>query len=439
MDDQHRFDWFGFAGHPVVKTPHLDRLAREGVVFTNAYTPAPLCVPARQCLARGQFPRHCGVEHFGEDLPPASPTVARALARIGYTTACAGKLHHSGTDPMQGWMRRVCAGDDLQVSPGFLEDRDPCAYRRWHEAPPAWSLAEELNRAGVGRSPYAVSDALNVAAAEALVEEYFVSSHYRKATPGRPLLLKVSLQLPHYPFCAVEERYRRYEGRLQPYPERECLDHPAFRNWTRTPPEVEPGAEGRALAATAALVEECDEHFGRILHALEAAGQSLDDWLVLYTSDHGDLLGEHDKWWKMSFYEGSVKVPLVMRGPKWFPGGGREVTQNVSLCDLYATLADLAQAPTPGDLDSRSLLPLLQGRVEDWPDEAVSQYGGAYCMVKKGNLKYQWYGDGWPEVLFDLGEDPAELRNVVGDPRYTAAVASLRRRRDELGFGAGGK
>lgn len=299
-----------------------------------------------------------------------------------------------------------------------------------------WSLSEELQRAGAGRSPYAVSDELNTAGACALIDEYFVSEHYQRATPGRPLLLKLSLQQPHYPFCAPEELMEKYLPLVSEYENQSVLDHPEFENWTHAPEKVSKEDCLRALAATAAMVEICDGHFGQVLNRLEACGQNLDDWLILYCSDHGDLLGEHGKWWKMSFYEGSVKVPLIMRAPRLFPGGGRTIHENVNLCDLFATFCDVAGLPLPGGTDSRSLLPLLRGEALDWPDESVSQYAGSYCMIKRGDLKYQTYGENpdWPEVLFDLKTDPGETRNVINEPEYSTEVEALRVRRRELGF-----
>ncbi len=436
MDDQHRFDWFGFAGHPFAKTPHLDRIARDGVVFDNAYTPAPLCIPARQCMASGKFPRNCGVEQFGEDLPPGSETFARALARGGYHTVCSGKLHHAGSDQMQGWTQRICNGDDMKIHSEYIEGRDEAAYQRFAKPAGMWSLSEELQKAGAGRSPYAVSDELNTAGACALIEEYFVSPHYLRATPDRPLLLKLSLQQPHYPFCAPEEMIEHYLPLVSEYENQHCLDHPEFRNWTHDPAGVSRDDRLRAIAANAAMVELCDGYFGQVLEQLEACGQDLDDWLVLYCSDHGEMLGEHGKWWKMSFYEGSVKVPLVMRAPKLFAGGGRRIRENVNLCDLFATLCDAAELPLPECTDSRSLLPLLRGEAESWPDESVSQYRSAFCMIKRGDLKYQYYGDNpdWPEVLFDLSIDPGEMRNLADDPAYITTMQEFRQRARNLAF-----
>jgi choline-sulfatase len=436
MDDQHRFDWFGFAGHPVARTPNLDRIAGDGVVFDNAYTPAPLCIPARQCMAAGKLPRTCGVEQFGEDLPPNYETFARSLARGGYMTTCCGKLHHAGTDQMQGWTRRICNGDDMQVHGEYIEGRDEAAYEHFAKHPGMWSLSRELQKAGAGRSPYAVSDELNTAGACAFVEEYFVSPHYERATPERPLLLKLSLQQPHYPFCAPQELIDKYIDKVSEYKNQHDLDHPEFRNWTFDPKEVSADDQCRALAATAAMVEMCDGYYGQVLDKLKACGQNLDDWLIIYASDHGDLLGEHGKWWKMSFYEGSVKVPLVMRAPRLFKGGGRRIRENVNLCDLFATLCDAADLPLPEGTDSRTLLPLLRGESTGWPDESVSQYSGRCLMIKNGDLKYQYYGDNpdWPEVLFDLASDPDETVNAVNDPAYAEAMVRFRERRKELKF-----
>lgn len=431
MDDQHRFDWFGFAGHPAVMTPNLDALAAGGVVFENAYTPAPVCIPARQCLATGQYPRDCGVEHYGQDLPPGSETFARALSRVGVETVCAGKLHHMGTDPMQGWNRRICNGDDLHVDLSFRSDVDTEAVAARVPKKNMWSLSEELRRAGAGKSPYFTSDRLNVEGACAFLEEYFVSPFYERATPERPLLMKVSLQQPHYPFCAPEEMVERYLPLMREYENQDCLDHFQFKNWTHDPEGVTREDRLRALAATAAMAEICDAHFGRVLEQIRACGQDLDDWLIVYASDHGDLLGEHGKWWKLSFYEGSVKVPLIMRGPRWFEGG-RRIRENVNLCDLFATFCEVMDAPLPEGTRSRSLLPLLRGEASDWPDETVSQYMGSFIMIKQGDLKYQWYGPDHPEVLFDLARDPRERVNLHQDPAYAVSMQNFRKRRESL-------
>jgi choline-sulfatase len=145
------------------------------------------------------------------------------------------------------------------------------------------------------------------------------------------------------------------------------------------------------------------------------------------------MLGQHGVWEKQKFYEASARVPLVVRWPAAF-GPGR-VDANVNLCDLYATLCGLAGLETPQGLDSRSLLPLLHGDTTGWCDESVSHFGQTNLMIKRGDLKYQYYGESMPEVLFDLDRDPTETKDFVADPAYAAALETFRARRSALGYG----
>jgi len=447
MSDEHRADTAGFAGNTVVRTPTLDWLARTGVVFNNAYTPSPICIPGRQSLMSGQLPRTCGCEHFGQDLPPFSMTWSRRLSQHGYATVCCGKLHHVGPDQMQGWLSRPFG--DLSVDRRHLRDADasvpPDAPLKQYK----WSDAKELLRAGVGRGPYQTFDELSVAAAVRAINGHFLDPFYDRPTPDRPMLLKVSLLQPHFPYLTDEERFNYYLNRVRPFEDQPVFDHPFLSQR-----QVAAGRDGvnardrrRATAAYYGMIEAVDTHFGVVLDALRAAGQDLEDWVIVYTSDHGEMLGEHGVWEKQKFFEASARVPLIVRWPRGF--GPRVVEQNVSLCDLFATLCDLADVPLPPvaqtvhgrGLDSRSLVPLLHGNAAGWDDEAVSQFGGGNLMVKRGSLKYQFYdrpdcrGSDCAEVLFDLEADPQERRNAVADPQWRDALAAFRDRRDALGFG----
>lgn len=438
MTDEHRFDVAGFAGDPVVRTPVLDELARGAVVFGNAYTPAPICVPGRQAMMAGQFPRHCGVERFGDDLAPGHLTFARQLALHGYRTVAAGKLHHVGVDQAQGWTHLI--GMESGVAPHHLAGRDEDSYRGLPTpATHKWSQVTEVKRAGIGRSPYVARDEYTVAGALQYVHEHFVDSYYDRAIPEVPLLLKVSLHQPHYPYLTPHrELFEHYLTRVPLYEDQELSGHPVLggrRHVVRAGIEVTRREQQRAVAAYYAMIEAADALFGQVLDGLRLAGQDLDDWIVVFTSDHGEMLGEHGVWEKQRFYEGSARVPLFVRWPRRFAPSA--VTQNVSLCDLYATLCELTGVPVPKGLDSRSLAPLLSGDASGWDDEAVSQFDGTRLMIKRGALKYQWYGDEGPEVLFDLEADPGERRDVVADPRHAPALAAFRLRRDELGFGPG--
>lgn len=433
MSDEHRFDVAGFAGNPVVRTPVLDELARGGVVFDNAYTPSPICVPARQSLAAGQLPGTSGCRRYGEDLPAGHMTFARRFAQYGYQTVACGKLHHMGPDQMQGWLRRF--GADVTVDPAAVEDRvvdvtAPLSFK--------WPQAKEVRRAAAGQAFHDREDQPAIDGARYYIERHFVDGSYDRAIPEVPLLLKVSLLQPHYPYIAGDAGlFGYYLNRVEPYANDELFDHPFLsgdaRTVVRAGVEVDDRELRRALAAYYAMVETMDARLGQVLEALRCAGQELDDWIIVYTSDHGEMLGEHGVFEKQKFFEGSVRVPLIVRWPARFES--RRVSENVSLCDLFATLCDLAGIPIPDGLDSRSLAGLLQGRGADWDDEAVSEFDAVNLMIKQGPLKYQRYAPGQPEVLFDLDHDPCETANLIGEPRYVQQLAALRRRASELGFG----
>ncbi len=434
MSDEHRADVAGFGGDPVVRTPRLDALAATGTVFANAYTPAPICIPGRQCLMSGQLPRTCRTETFAQDLAPGYMTFARRFAQHAYHTVAAGKLHHTGPDALQGWSQRI--GSEIRMGDHFIEHRDPESFANL----PArhrlkWSDAKEVLRAGVGRPPSLVADEYALQGALHFIEAYFTDPYFDRATPDRPLLLKVSFNQPHYPYHTDQAKFEYYLNRVTPYLDQEVFDHP-FLSQRQVRPGVDVTARDmqRATAAYYGMIESIDGYYGQILDALTRVGQDPDEWIIVYTADHGEMLGEHGIWEKQKFFEASVRVPLFIRWPKGLPGG-QTVRQNVNLCDLFATLCDLAGIAIPAGLDSRSLAPLCRGDAATWSNETVSQFQGTNLMIKQDDLKYQYYGEDMPEVLFDLAAEPRETRNLIDEPRYAAVLKGFRARRGELGFG----
>ena len=202
----------------------------------------------------------------------------------------------------------------------------------------------------------------------------------------------------------------------------------------------------RATAAYCGMIEQLDADLGRLVARLEHNGQDLDDWVVVYTSDHGEMLGQHGVWEKQVFFEGSARVPLLVKAP-----GQRapaRIPRNVSLCDLFATLCDLAGLPMPEaseaaggpGFDSRSLAPLMRGEDPGWEDTAASEFGGTNLMLKRGSLKYHAYdrddcrAPEHRELLFDLAADPTERTNAIADPAHAEALAGFRAERDRRGF-----
>ena len=434
MSDEHRPDVTGYEGNEIVRTPILDELARTGVVFRNTYTPSPICVPGRQCLMSGQLPKTCGCEGWF-DLEPNYMTFARQFSRHAYSTVCCGKLHHQTYDQMQGWSSRPAG--DLSMTGVYLEGKDEAAFKR-HSRPFSdikWSDTKEVKRAGVGRSQIIENDEFWTEAALTSIERHFNHAQYDRENPNKPMLLKLSLIAPHYPYQVDEERFGYYLNRVNPYLDQQVSDHPFLSQ-----KQVRPGVDAserelrRATAAYYGMVEHIDTLYGNTLDQLEYVGQNLDDWIIIYTSDHGEMLGEHGIWEKQKFYEASARVPLIIRWPKGFEGG-KVVDVNVNLCDLFATLCDLCELPTPEGLDSRSLVPLLTGDTSSWSNESVSQFGPHNLMIKQDNLKYQYYGEDSPEVLFDLEKDPTEVTDFIADASYADALGKFRTRLAELGHG----
>jgi choline-sulfatase len=454
IDDEHRPDVAGFAGDDVVRTPTLDWLAETGTVFENAYTPAPVCVPARHSLRTGQLPR-TWARHGHEAFESGYQTLPRQFGEHGYMTASAGKMHYSGWAQMQGWRKRLgptpmkrAIGDDtldMQV------DTDHGGLSDWK-----WSGPKEVKRAGVADSRVQVQDRRSVEGTEQFISQYFSAPYYDRCQPDRPLVLQTSLIQPHYPyFTDDEDLFTYYLNRVDPHVEQPEAFHPVISE-CRTRGEcrlVRPGEDAsereirRATAAYYAMVERVDAMFGRVIDALRHHGEDPDEWVIVFTSDHGEMLGERAVWGKGQFLESSARVPLVIRYPERFDPG--TVTQNVNLCDLYATVCDLADLPVPDGLDSRSLVPLLAGDIDAWRErhgsETVSQDVGnssvrhgvdtEHLMIKRDDLKYCYYGEDVPEVLFDLERDPDETTNFATDPEYADAMETFRERRGELGYG----
>lgn len=435
MADEHRPDVAGFSANPIVRTPNLDRIAAGGVRFSSAYTPSPICIPGRQSMMAGQFPSTTGCRVFGQDLPPGHLTFARQFARHGYATVACGKLHHQGPDQLQGWTQRV--GGDTQLGPRFSEAL-PGTVGTPAPGTGKWSQPGEIRRAGAGYGQHTATDDYTVAGAINFINEHFASPYYDRPQDHQPLLLKVSLLQPHYPYLADPELFSYYLNRVRPYRDQQLSDHPRLSKMSVTPGvDVTERELQRATAAYYAMVETVDRQFGRVIEALQHVGQNLDDWIVVYTSDHGEMLGQHGVWEKQKFYQASAGVPLVIRTPTTMQHPG-SCDANVNTCDLFATLCDLAGLPIPAGLDSRSLVRFLDADhepAEPWVNESISQFDTDQLMIKCDALKYQYYGEDLPEVLFDLAVDPEESVDVIDDPGYADAVAAFRRRAAELGYG----
>lgn len=428
MSDEHNWKAAGHAGHPVAQTPHLDAMAARGTRFTAAYTPSPICVPARGAFITGQ-PVHrsrCWDNAIAYD--GSMRGWAHALRDRGHHVAAIGKLHYQGHQGQDyGFSETMLP---MQITGGTgdvtMLIRDPEDIRET-------AAKKLLAQSGPGESEYTIYDRRVAATAQTWLRES-APKHSDK-----PWVLFVSMVAPHFPLTAPPEHYYRYADAALPRPklwdapEAERLPHPWLRSFGkrsghykhfRTEADLQ-----RALAGYYGLVSFLDEHVGKILTALEAAGLS-DSTRVVYTSDHGDNLGTRGLWGKCSMYEESAGIPMLLAGPDT-PRDALCGTP-VTLCDLSATICDGVGARDAVEelgLPGASLLDLAGQPTQD--RAALSELH-TYCpegvfMLRTARHKYIHYA-GAPAQLYDMEADPEELHDLAADPAHAALRAELEAR-----------
>lgn len=414
MADQMAAPSMPFHGHKVVKTPNLSRLAEEGVVFESAYCNSPLCAPSRFTLMSGQLPSRIGGFDNAAELPADTPTFAHYLRDAGYLTALSGKMHFCGPDQLHGYEQRLTT-DIYPADFGWYVDWDDFGKR-----PSYYHNMSSVTLAG----PCVRSNQLDFDDEVTFRSERFLYD-YARSDQERPFFLTVSLTHPHDPYTIGQEYWDRYNHDDIDMPQvpysRDLMDPHSQRlrycyqcdEDTVTDEQIR-----NARHAYYGAISYVDDQFGRILKALEDGGLD-DDTIIVFSGDHGDMLGERGLWYKMSWFEGSARVPMIIHAPKRF-GSGR-VKASVSTMDLLPTFAELAndgQAPEYAvPIDGRSLLPHLEGT--GGHDEVIGEYCGEGAlspvfMIRRGRYKFV-YSKPDPDQLFDLENDPLELTNLAED------------------------
>ena len=422
LADQLSAGVLGAYGGTVARAPNLDRLADAGVVFERALCASPLCVPSRSALATGLLPSRTGVYDNGAELPAAVPTFAHHLRLLGYRTIVAGKMHFIGPDQLHGFEERPLP--DVYPA-GF--DWVPDWRLADHETLPWYHDLSSVRRAGPVRGTLQIDYDLEVVrhARDAIV------ASAREAS--RPLLLVVSFTHPHDPYEVPRDHWDRYEeveidtpAHAQPP---EPIDGPTRRLRAMLAFDRELVSETDVLRARRGYygaVSLVDDHLGTILATLAEQGLA-DDTIVVFTSDHGDMLGERGLWYKMAPFEDSIRVPLLVHAPARFHG--RRVGQPVSLLDLLPTLVELAGGEAPVGLDGVSLAPALDGDRppdRDLPLEYLAEGVRApQVSLVRGQLKLvRELGE--PDLVYDLERDPYERSSTAAAPD----AAELARRAD---------
>ena len=406
MTDEHTRKVLGCYGNETVQTPHIDRLAHEGTLFENAYTNVPICVPARASFATGDYAHR---SHHWDNATPYFGTPSswcNALQKADITVGSIGKLHYRNADDDVGL--------DFQKIPMHVVNgigdvlgcvREPLP-KRWK----ALSMAENI---GPGETEYNIYDRQ--------VTEETVDWLATHGNQEKPWVLFVSMVAPHFPLIAPKEFYDLYDHlELMPTKPRENPEHPwhdAMRQ-CQIMDNFTPEKTRVALASYYGLVTFIDDLIGKILAAVGQNNLN-NNTQILYLSDHGDNIGERDFWGKSNFYEESVGVPCIIKGPN-IPGG-KICKTPVSLIDVHPTILKTAGID-PEKKPGTSLVELANA--EDDPKRLVfSEYHamgsstGAF-MIRKGHWKFVYYVSMQPQ-LFNLLDDPDELHDLGTDSKYT--------------------
>ncbi|MEX0777660.1 MAG: sulfatase-like hydrolase/transferase [Phycisphaeraceae bacterium] len=421
--DQHTARITGAYGDRVVRTPNLDALAGAGCRFDSNYCNVPVCVASRASFMTGRHAHKTEVLENAGILDSRIPTLAHMAVRGGYHAVLCGKMHFLGGDQLHGFLERpigefggAAPSDGLPT--GKLGN---CS----HHAP--------LQFTGAGGNALEDYDA-------AVAEESVNWLRAYAAAAGAdtpPFFMTVGFLLPHCPYIASRPAYDRYDGkvrapRLAPA-QLEALHphHRAYRQWIKLE-EIPEANFDRAAVAYYALTDTLDCHVGHLLDTLRATGL-WENTIVVYFSDHGEMLGQHGRWHKDSFFEDSARVPLIVRHPKMELSTA--VARPTSLVDLMPTLCEWIGIASPPGLDGHSLVPLLRGETQPertavkvesytfWEGEPWSLNSNR--MVRRDQWKLNCYGFTNTYELYDLARDPGEMRDLASCPEHRDIMNQL--------------
>ncbi len=412
ISDEHNPFYSSVYGHPFVQTPAMDLLAENGVVYESAYCPSPLCTPSRSAFMSGR--RVHQIQTYSNctiGVEPDIPTYGRALAEQGIHSVHVGKTHVFAPSSALGFQETRRATEKAGAGDPEI-GRRPFRIRQ--------AAAERASQFGVKESHLQV----DIDRVDAAID--WLTNTAPKL--GRPWTLSVNVINPHFPHYTSQELWNLYPqgGDLPGYgPDRETANHPRAREvrahfQTDAFTEEQVRGQRRGYLACATFV---DRQLARLIEALKASGQ-YDDTNVIYTSDHGEMLGKFGMWWKCSLYEDASRIPCIAAGPGF--SSGIRVTTPVDLHDVQASLFESTGAERPPDWVGHPLQ-----RLAESDDQRVvfSEYHGhgvrhSAFMIRKGKWKYLHHVEA-PHQLFDLEKDPHELENLYG--QFPDVAADLER------------
>ncbi len=410
-------------GHPMVKTPNMDKLAKRGVTFDRAYCQYPLCGPSRASFMTGLYPDQNLIKRnaiYIREHVPSVRTLSQMYRDNGYFATRIGKIYHynvpkqmgtGGHDDPYSW--------DQTINP---RGRDKDEEDKIFSLKPG-SFGATLSWLAADGTDEEQTDGIAATEADKMLKRF--------AKNDTPFFLAVGLFRPHTPFVAPKKYFDMYpldKIKVPTVPEgyHKTLPAPAVKSISRRKEERNISDEHarKSIQAYYASITFADAQLGRILESLKESGLE-DDTIVLFTSDHGYHMGEHGHWQKTTLFEASDRVPLIMAGPG-ITEKGKRTTMPVEMVDFYPTLADLSGLKAPSYISGTSLAPALKNIKARPRQNALTQYSNGYS-VRTQRYRYTEWGEKGKEgnELYDHSKDPQEMNNLASDPSQKATITKL--------------
>lgn len=439
VDDQHRGDCLGVAGHPDVKTPYLDSLAQRGTLFKNAYSACPTCIPARAALMTGMSQEnHKRVGYQDGVTWNYEHTLAGELTKAGYYTQCIGKMHVSP-------LRNLLGFHHIELHDGYLH------HNRYAKVPyyESQKIADDYfywlkEEKGISCDVTDTGLECNSWLARPwMYEEQLHPTNWatnrsldflRRRDRSKPFFLMTSYVRPHPPFDAPSWYFDLYKDKeLRPPFIGEWADKESYKTLGRVFNSgdgiADPELVRQAQMGYYACITHIDHQIGRLIQAL-IEEEVYDNTVILFVSDHGELLGDHHMCRKTRPYQGSIHVPFILSGPGHLvPTNGAVSTDLVELRDVMPTLLDFAGAQIPESVDGRSVRIKGQEERKEWRTYIHGEHSGGNIgnhYIVTENEKYIWYTQTGEEQFFNLKEDPNEMINHIHTPKYEEKIKELR-------------
>ena len=422
ITEQHRGDCLEAEGHPCLLTPNMDGIGAGGTRFRRAYSTCPTCIAARRSFLSGQFPATHGMVGYRDGVEwDAPPTVAEVLTRAGYQTAWIGRSMHQHPPRKRYGFEQILTHEEYR---DWLEANQPAGadgqfgagpmHNDWTARP--WHMPE-----GLHSTNWIVQRALEF---------------LQRRDPSCPFFLVVSFYAAHPPLTPPEFYFNRYLRADIPDPVIGGWADPPDENWHRSGAGgINVDLRGEALRSCRAgyygMINHVDDQLRRLLSPITGVRKMTGgNTVVMLTSDHGEMLGDHYLYHKRLPYEPSARIPLMISAPD--SPTGLTCEEPVCLEDLMPTVLDLAGADTPETVEGRSLVPLLRGENPDWRDALHIEHSPAHQSLTDGREKYIWFVRDGREQFFDLTEDPEERHDLIDSGDHQEIIARWRRRLIEV-------